>query len=116
MKELWYLMIVVLMLGILGSLASITTPTSAFVANLPPQWDFPTTEFRITDTYLYLDLNDAFFDPDGDPVSFAVSPGVGVTAGVYGDVLVVFVEQNGEVIITASDGKNLVSQTIVVFR
>jgi hypothetical protein len=116
MKELWYVITVLLMLGVLAGFSSLTTPTSAFVANLPPQWDFPTTEFPTGGSQVNVDLKTAFFDPDGDPLSFSVSPGAGVTAGVYDDVLVASVEERGEIIVTASDGKNMVSQRITVYR
>jgi len=115
MKELWYLSTMLLMLGVLAGFASMTTPTSAFVANIPPQWDFPTSEFS-TDDRLILDLNRAFFDPDGDPLSYSVSPTQGVSAGVDGDKLLIYAEQDGQVVITASDGKVLVSQTITIYR
>ena len=116
MKELWYLVTVLLMLGILAGFSSFSTPTGAFVANLPPQWDFPTSEFAADSSNFELNLAEAFFDPDGDPLSFSISPGDGVNAGLYGDTLVVIVENSGEVTITASDGKNVVSQKIVVYR
>ena len=115
MKELWYFVAVMLLLAVLASFANMSSPTSAFAANLPPKWDFPTTEFS-TDGRLSLNLADAFFDPDGDPLSFSVSPGPGVSAGLQGDVLVVIAEQQGELTVTASDGQNLVSQRIIVLR
>ena len=115
MKEFWYLSLVLLMLGVLAGFSSVLTPSSAIAANLPPRWDFPTTEFVVHEN-LKLNLEDAFFDPDGDPLAFSVSPGEGVSAGVYGEVLVIFADQSGEVFITASDGKNLVIQKINVHR
>ncbi len=116
MKELWYFVLMILMLSILAGFSSMTTPTSAFVANLPPQWGFPTTEFKIDGTQFELELEDAFFDPDGDPLSFSISPGAGVSAGVYGDKLVVLTDSSGSVTITVSDGKSLVSQQIRIER
>ena len=113
MKELWYFVSVMLLLAVLASFANMSSPTSAFATNLPPQWDFPTTEFT-TDGRLSLNLAGAFFDADGDVLSFSVSPGPGVSAGLQGDVLIVLVERRGEVTITASDGQNLVSQKITV--
>jgi hypothetical protein len=113
MKELWYFVSVMLMLSVLASFASMSSPTTAFAANLPPQWDFPTTEFT-TDGRLTVNLADAFFDPDGDVLSFSVSPSSGVSAGLQGDVLVVLAERSGDVTVTASDGQNLVSQRLVV--
>lgn len=111
MKEVWYFSVMLLMLGILAGFSNLVTPTSAFAANIPPQWDFPDKEFT-TEGNFELDLNDAFFDPDGDALSFSVSPSQGISAGVYDDSLVIIAEQDGSIEITASDGKVQVSQTI----
>ena len=111
MKELWHLVLILLMLGVLAGFASMSTPTGAFAVNLPPQWDYPTTEFMVDDR-LELNLDKAFFDPDGDPLSFSVTPGAGTTAGVYGDKIVVM--GTGEVTISASDGQDLVSKKITI--
>ena len=112
MKEVWYFVLVVLMLGVFASFASMT-PTGAFVANLPPSWDYPATEFSV-DESLKLDLNTAFFDPDGDSLSFSISPAPGVSAGIYDDVLVVVGE--GQLAVTATDGHTVVSQTVKVYK
>ncbi len=114
MKEVWYLSVILLMLGVLAGFSSVTTPTGAFAGNLPPQWDFPTSDFSTNGNRLNLDLNAAFFDPDGDPLSFSVSPSPGVGAGLSGDVLIIITEKDGQVSITASDGKMQVSKTINV--
>jgi hypothetical protein len=111
MKEVWYLSVILLMLGVLAGFSNVMTPTGAFASNLPPKWDFPTTDFS-TDSRLEIDLNSAFFDPDADPLSFSVSPGEGVSAGLSGDTLIVIAEQSGEIVITASDGKMQVAQSI----
>lgn len=116
MREVWYFATVMLMLGVLAGFASISTPTSAFAANLPPSWDYPTSEFAAEDERVSVNLDDAFFDLDGDPLSFSVSPGNGVSAGLYGSTLVVYVENSGEVTVTASDGKNVVSQRLSFYR
>jgi len=116
MKELWFVAAVLLMLGVLAGFSGMQSPSSSIVVNLPPQWDFPTTEFPSDESGLELDLKQAFFDPDGDPLSFSVSPGPGVTAGVYGEMLAVVVEDRGEVTITVSDGKSLISKKITVYR
>ena len=116
MKEAWYLSIVLLMLGVLAGFSSVMTPTGAFAGNLPPQWDFSTTEFSTDGSKLTLDLTAAFFDPDGDPLSFSVSPSAGVSAGIAGDTLVIIADNNGEITITASDGKLQVSKTILIHR
>ncbi|VVB81721.1 Uncharacterised protein [uncultured archaeon] len=112
MKELWYFVLMVLMLGVLACFTSMT-PTGAFVANLPPKWDYPTDEFSYDESFS-LDLNTAFFDPDGNPLSFSVSPSEGFTAGLYDNVLVALGE--GQVTITASDGNSVVSKTIKVLK
>jgi len=112
-KEFWYFVLVMLMLGILAGFIGMSSPTGAVVINFPPKWDFPTTEFVI-DGVLELDLNKAFFDSDGDPLAFSVSPGPGVSAGVEGDLLIVYAESEGELMVTASDGSALVSQKIIV--
>lgn len=115
MKEVWYLSVILLMLGVLAGFSSVMTPTGAFASNLPPKWDFPTADFS-TDGKLEIDLNSAFFDPDADALSFSVSPSAGVSAGLSGDKLIVMAEQSGEIIITASDGKMQVAQTITIER
>jgi len=103
------------MLGLLGSLSSLSTPTTAFVANLPPQWDFPTDVFSVKGE-LRIDLNKAFFDPDFDSLAFSVDAGPGVLAVVEGDELVVKVGTQGELTVTASDGKARVSKQLFVHR
>ncbi len=113
MKEVWYFSVMMLMLGILAGFSNLVTPTSAFAANIPPQWDFPEKDFA-TDGTFELNLNDAFFDPDGDALSFSVSPSKGISAGVYDDILLIIVEKDGNVEITASDGKVQVSQTLKI--
>lgn len=115
MKEVWYLSVILLMLGVLAGFSSVMTPTGAFAGNLPPQWDFPTSDFS-TNGKLEIDLNNAFFDPDADPLSFSVSPSEGVSAGMSGDKLIVMAERGGDIVITASDGKMQVAQTIHIER
>ncbi|MEM3154618.1 MAG: hypothetical protein QW165_03590 [Candidatus Woesearchaeota archaeon] len=116
MKEFWYLSVILLMLGVLAGFSSVMTPTGAFAGNLPPQWDFPTAELSTDGSRLTIDLNDAFFDPDGDPLSFSVSPSNGVSAGLQGDLLIIIAEQSGEVIVVASDGISQVAKTIRIHR
>ena len=111
MKEVWYFVMVALLLGILATFASMT-PTGAFVVNLPPSWDYPADEFD--DDSLSLNLSQAFFDPDGDPLSYSVSPSPGLSAGVYGEMLVVM--GSGELTVTASDGHTVVSKTLKVYK
>jgi len=115
MKEIWYFVSIVLMLGVLASFSTMTTPTGSFVANLPPQWDYPASEFALEGGRLTVNLDDAFFDPDGDPLSFSVSPSVGLSAGVYGDVLIVLADGDGSVVVTASDGQSVVSKTLKIY-
>lgn len=101
------------MLAILASLTNLTTPTSAFAANLPPRWEMP-TEYSTQDK-IELNLDKAFFDPDGDPLSYSVTPSKGTSAGVYGNKLIAMPEQTSTITITASDGKNIVSQKITIY-
>ncbi|MBW2969574.1 hypothetical protein KY309_00560 [Candidatus Woesearchaeota archaeon] len=112
MKELWYVVLLGLALGVFATFASMT-PTGAFSVNLPPQWDNPSSEFAVGSSFS-LNLAESFFDPDGDPLSFSVSPGEGVSAGVYGDVLVVMGE--GQVTVTASDGHSVVSKVLTFYE
>lgn len=113
MREFAYVFIMVFMLGTLALFSGVSTPTSAFIANLPPQWDFATADFAV-DGELRLDLNSAFFDPDFDPLAFSVSAEPGVYAVVDGDELVVRVADEATVTVTASDGKSVVSKDILV--
>ena len=101
-----------LMLGILAGFVSMT-PTGAFAVNLPAQWDFPTELTTKTGT-LELNLAQAFFDPDGDPLSFTANPSQGVSAQVSGNLLIAHVEKEGEIVLAASDGKTLTFQTITI--
>lgn len=112
-REFAYVFVLVLMLGTLALFSGVSTPTSAFVANLPPQWDFTTSEFSVDDE-LRLDLSTAFFDPDFDPLAFGVSAPDGVYAVVEGDTLVVRLSGEATVTLTASDGKAIVSKNIQV--
>ncbi len=116
MKEVWYFVLIILMLSFLASFSTMTTPTGAFVANLPPQWDYPTSEFTVEGERLTVKLEDAFFDPDDDPLSFSVSPSEGLSAGVYGDVLIVMADGDGSVVVAASDGQSVVSKTLKIYR
>jgi len=112
MKELWCFVLMMLLLGVFACFASMT-PTGAFIANLPPRWDYPADEFSYDESFS-LDLNSAFFDSDADPLSFSVSPSEGLTAGLYDGVLVILGE--GQVVVTASDGHSVVSKTIRIVR
>jgi len=114
MKEAWYFSVILLMLGIFAGFSSMVTPTSAFAVNIPPQWDFPTREFVVDSNGLHLNLKEAFFDPDDDPLSFSVSPSAGISAGIDKETLVVLADKDGEITITASDGKMQVSKTIMI--
>ena len=116
MKTVWYFMTMILMLSILASFASMSSPTSAFATNLPPKWDLPTSEFAVENGQFSLSLDKAFFDADGDPLSFSVSPSEGISAGVYGSELVILTESSGYVTISVSDGNNIVSQKIFVYN
>jgi len=116
MKALWHFIAMVLFLSILAVFSSMSSPTGAFAANLPPSWDFVSSDFRCADSKFVLDLQKTFFDPDGDSLAFSVSPDVGLTAGVYNDVLTVYCETDGFVTVSVSDGKNIVSKRIFVYN
>jgi len=109
MKELWYAITLLLLLGILAGLSNLT-PTSAVVANLPPQYDYPTSDIVTHDGTATLDLNHAFFDPDADPLSFAAETEPGITAALYGNLLTIYATHSGEITLTASDGDTITTQ------
>lgn len=112
MKELWYTAFVLLLIGILAGFTSIQ-PTGAFVLNLPPSWDLPTTDFSSEGTF-ELSLAKAFFDPDGNPLAFSVQSRDG-SAKIAENKLVV--ENNGTYSLAASDGQLITTQDInVVIR
>lgn len=114
MREVYYLVVVVLMLGVLAGFSSLN-PTGAYASNLLPVWDYPSSEL-FADKELVVDLNKAFFDPDGDVLSFSVAPGKGISAGINSSMLVVLAESDGSIIISASDGKGVVSKKVMVYR
>lgn len=103
MRKFWFAVIVVLMLGVMAGLYDRPNVTGQFIANLPPEYDYPTAEFSVDDSF-ELDLNDAFFDPDGSALSFSVESDESVAAGLRGSRLVVQVFDEGSVYVTASDG------------
>lgn len=109
MKPMLVFVLTAMMLAVLGGLVSVSSPTTAFVANIPPQWDYPTSEFSGS---VDIDLADAFFDPDGDPLAFSVAPGQGVFASVQGDRL--SASGVGTAVVSASDGKAVVSKRITL--
>ncbi|MBW3019279.1 hypothetical protein KY329_03790 [Candidatus Woesearchaeota archaeon] len=108
MKELWFAVVILLVLGVLTGLYSETSVTGNFVANMPPKWDYATDQFDFQGQFT-LDLNEAFFDPDGDALSFSVKADEGVAAGIRGSSLVVEVPAgDSSVWVTASDGNSQV--------
>lgn len=109
MKELWYTAFVLLLIGILAGFTSIQ-PTGAFVLNLPPAWDLPTTDFSSEGTF-ELPLAKAFFDPDGNQLAFSVQSTNG-NAKIAENKLVV--ENNGTYSLVASDGQLITTQDINV--
>lgn len=111
MKEFVYIGIMVIMLTMLAGFISTSTPTSAFVANLPPQWRFITDELSGS-SMVNVDLKEMFFDPDGDALSFAIRPEEGVSAYLNGDVL--SAKGVGFLIVSASDGKAVVSKRLTI--
>jgi len=114
MREFWMIVGILLSLGLIAGFSSLT-PTAAFIANLPPKYDFGTTDFLVDDQ-LSLSLSEAFFDPDGDALAFSVKPSPDVSAGVFGDNLIVIVTPNSvnEIEVIASDGRQQTTQVITV--
>lgn len=108
MRLFWFAIVLLLVLGVLSGLYEEFSVTGSVVANLPPQWDYPTDDF--TDGRLTLDLHDAFYDPDHDPLSFRVESSESVAAGIQGSTLIASGE--GTVWVTASDGNTQVLRRI----
>ncbi len=103
MRELWFTAFVLLLLGIVAGMAGLKQPTGAFAGNLPPEWNLPTNEFT---GEAHLDLTQAFFDPDGDKLTFTAETLQGNT---------IHITQSGKYKITASDGKTITEQEIVIY-
>lgn len=109
MKEVWPFAVMMVLLVILTGFVSSSQPTGAFVANLPPSWDYTADSFS---SPAEIDLERAFFDADGDSLAFSVSAGDGVSAEMSGNV--VSLSGSGSAVLTASDGSFLVSKTITL--
>ncbi len=109
MKEVWPFAVMMILLVILTGFVSSSQPTGAFVANLPPSWDYTTDSFS---SPVEIDLERAFFDADGDSLAFSVSADPGVSAEMSGNV--VSLSGQGSAVLTASDGQFMVSKTITL--
>lgn len=109
MKEMWPFAVMMVLLVILTGFVSSSQPTGAFIANLPPSWDYASDEFS---SPVQIDLNRAFFDADGDNLAFSVSADPSVNVEFSGNI--VSIDGSGEVTLTASDGIVLVSKTIKI--
>lgn len=107
MRMFWFAVSIILILGVMTGLY---WPTGNFVANLPPDFDYPTSDFD--GDSLQLDLNKAFFDPDGDVLSYSVETDDSVAAGIKGTTLIA--SGQGTIFVTASDGAHKVVQRIVI--
>jgi hypothetical protein len=107
MREAWPFAVMMVLLVILTGFVSSSEPTGAFVANLPPSWDYTTDSFQ---SPVQIDLERAFFDADGNSLAFSVSTDPGVSAELSGNV--VSISGAGSVVLTASDGQFMVSKTI----
>ena len=97
-RLLWFGVFLVLLAGLFYS-ASLMSPTGSAVLNQPPIWDYPTTNFITHNTVFKFDLSNAFFDPDGDPLTFRANG-----AGMFGSMLVVTTHSSREIWVEASDG------------
>ncbi|PIN76250.1 hypothetical protein COV18_00425 [Candidatus Woesearchaeota archaeon CG10_big_fil_rev_8_21_14_0_10_37_12] len=115
MKNLWYLAVFLLVIGILAGFSGMQNPTGALIANIPPRWDYATNEFVVQDK-LELDLNTAFFDSDSRELAYSVTPSPGITAGIQGSTLIVMPEQSGTIKVTASDGSLLMTKELVIVK
>lgn len=109
MKEVWPFAVMMVLLVVLTGFVSSSKPTGAFMANLPPSWDYTTDSFQ---SPAEIDLERAFFDSDGDSLAFSVSADPGVSAEMSNNV--VSISGSGSVVLTASDGKFMVSKTIAI--
>lgn len=109
MREVWPFAVMMVLLVILTGLVSSSQPTGAFVANLPPSWDYTTDSFSSPVT---IDLERAFYDADGDSLAFSVSADPGVSADMSGNI--VSLSGQGSAVLTASDGRFMVSKTITL--
>jgi len=106
MKELWFAVVILLVFGVLTGMYEEASITGEFVANIAPKWDYATDQFTEKGKFT-LDLDEAFFDPDGDSLSYSVEADKGVAAGIKGSKLIVEVpEGDSSVWVTASDGKS----------
>lgn len=106
MKELWFAVVILLVFGVLTGLYGETSVTGDFVANMAPKWNYATDQFDVQGKFT-LDLDEVFYDPDGDSISYSVRADKGVAAGIRGAELVVEVpEGDSSVWVTASDGNS----------
>lgn len=112
MKEYWYFIAMMLTLGILAGFSGLSTPTGALIANIEPEWDFPTQDFNGKD--FTLDLSKAFFDADGDTMTYGAKATFGITTSVNGTKLHVKAQQSGTITLIATDGKSVTQQIINV--
>ena len=112
MKELWYFTTMLLLLAVLAGFSNMTTPTNALIANIPPEWDFPSTEFHGTD--FRLNLNELFFDPDGDTLTFGASPSEGIMTSTNESQLHIKSTTQGTITLIATDGKATTYQKITI--
>ncbi|RLE45889.1 hypothetical protein DRJ22_03375 [Candidatus Woesearchaeota archaeon] len=114
MNRIWFAIFVLLVLGIAAGFLSKTNPTNALVVNLPPVWDYAADVFFVDDVFT-LNLNSAFYDPDGDSLAFSIHADENIVAGISGNELVAKLNSDsGEVLVSASDGISSVEHRIVL--
>ena len=106
-KTFWFFTLIALCLALAIVIGKISNPIGLTVANKPPEWDFPTTEFSTKQhERIWLDLSDAFFDPDGDVLEFNAVPDKGIKLILKEEGKLTIVPFNsGNVWIEAWDGK-----------
>lgn len=112
MKAYWYASTLLLFIGVLAGFGAVT-PTSAVVANLAPVWSFPTDTF-FADEDIVIDLNTAFFDPDGDRMRFDAITSQGVSMNITDKKLRIKASRNGTVVVIAHDGKTTSAKRLYV--
>lgn len=112
MKKYWYATTTLLAVAIIAGFCGITQ-TSAIAANMPPIWDFPTTQFIATKPIM-INLDYAFFDLDGDDMNYSVSSAEGIKAEINDNLLTIRTSRSGTVTLTANDGKHKTIQNIII--
>jgi len=115
-KTTWFIVYIALCIAIVAVIGRISNPTGLAVANRAPIWDYPTSEFAVgANERIWLDLSDAFFDPDGEVLGFEATPDAGINLILSEDgQLTIIASNSGQVWIEAFDGKIKTTQAIEI--